>query len=114
MSHGETDETTVRDEDASDPPKGKAKKKKKDEPAKPLPGAGTRDGDKLREAVRAFEVGDYTRVRARVRELEQAEDADVRAFAIDLRTRISIDPVHVIIVAACALALVFITYHWVL
>lgn len=92
------------------------KKKKRVEDAKPapLPGAGTPDGDKLREAFRAFDAGDYRHVRACLRELERAEDPAVRDAAAELLARISIDPVQVGVVLACAVVLATIAYVWVL
>ncbi len=99
--------------------KKKAKKKKgaeaeAKEAKKPIPGAGTAEGDKLREALRAFEVGDHARVRARARELESASDPAVREAAAELAARISIDPVAVIVMLACAAVLATILYVWVL
>ncbi|HEY8431640.1 MAG TPA: hypothetical protein VIL20_24840 [Sandaracinaceae bacterium] len=105
---------------AAEPPKKKKKKGSKTkkgaaarEPV-PLPGAGTPDGDKLREAMRAFEVGDYARVRARTRELASASDPKVREAAADLAERIAIDPVQVVVILACAAVLATIVYVWVL
>lgn len=103
-------------EQPAPPDETRAKKKKKrgeKEEAKPLPGAGTPDGDKLRAAFRAFDVGDYARVRALLPELERAEDPAIRDTAADLRARISIDPVQIVVVVACALVLVAIAYTWV-
>ena len=100
--------------------KKKTAKKKKGaeaeakEAKKPIPGAGTAEGDKLREALRAFEVGDHARVRARARELESASDPAVREAAAELAARISIDPVAVIVMLACAAVLATILYVWVL
>ena len=98
--------------------KKKAKKKGAEaeakEAKKPIPGAGTAEGDKLREALRAFEVGDHARVRARARELESASDPAVREAAAELAARISIDPVAVIVMLACAAVLATILYVWVL
>lgn len=85
--------------------------KKKPEPP---PGAGTPEGDKLREALRAFDVGDYARVRARTKELASAEDPKVREAAADLASRIAVDPVQVVVMLACAAVLVAIAYVWVL
>ncbi len=79
-----------------------------------LPGAGTSAGEKLREAHRAFEVGDSARVRARTRELETAADPAVREAAADLAARIAIDPVQIVVVLACAAVLAAIVYVWVL
>lgn len=80
----------------------------------PLPGTGTREGSLLREAVRAFEVGDYARTRARVRELANASDPDVRVAAMNLRTRISVDPVQIVVVATGAAVLATIAYLWII
>jgi hypothetical protein len=119
----DADEASVaaRDEDAAAPtkkPKKKKSKKAAREAAKdaprPIPGAGTAEGDKLREALRAFEVGDHVRVRARARDLESASDPAVREAAAELRARISIDPAAVIVMLACAAVLATIIYVWIL
>src|SRR5262245_23906691 len=89
----------------------KDEKKKKAPP--PLPGAGTPDGETLRKAARAFEVGDYALVRRLCAELENAADPSVRDAARDFAARIAIDPVQVVIVLACAAVLVTIAYVWV-
>lgn len=100
-------------------PKAAKKKKKKGKGAEaapksePLPGAGTSAGDKLREAVRAFEAGDYARVRARTRELESAADPRVREAAAELAGRVAVDPVQLVVILACAAVLVAIAYVWV-
>jgi len=100
--------------------KKKAKKKGKKgaepeakEAPKPIPGAGTAEGDKLREALRALEVGDHARVRSRARELESASDPAVREAAAELLARISIDPVAIIVMLACAAVLATIIYVWI-
>jgi hypothetical protein len=113
--------------DASEPKKRKKKRKKavvepqvateaseKEEaaPAK-IPGAGTPDGTKLREALRAFEVGNYALVRERGRDLEKAEDVEVRKAALDLVDRTRVDPVQIVAILACVLVLVAILYVWV-
>lgn len=99
---------------AKRPRKNKKKKGKKAEDApKPIPGAGTPDGDKLREALRAFEVGDYARVRARARDLEGASDPAVREAAAELAARISVDPVQIVVIGACAAVLAAIAYVWI-
>lgn len=115
------DASAVADEAPPAAPEAKKKKKKKDRAAdaaaakklEPLPGAGTPDGDKLREAMRAFEVGDYARVRARTRELAGAGDPKVREAAAALASRIAIDPVQVVVILACAAVLVTIALVWV-
>jgi hypothetical protein len=87
--------------------------KKKDEPD-PLPGAGTPDGDKLRKAVRAFEVGDYALVRTLTDELGRCDEPAIRKSAAALRDRIGIDPIQIAVIAACALVLLTIVYVWVI
>jgi hypothetical protein len=95
--------------------KRERKRRTKEKPAPTrLPGAGTPDGDKLREAVRAFEVGDYARVRARVADLKKAEDPAIRAVAEDLGARIDVDPLQIVVILICALVLAMIVYKWVL
>jgi hypothetical protein len=107
-----------RDAPAAESPEAKAprgKKRKKEKPAPvPLPGAGTPDGEKLREAVRAFEVGDYARVRSRVADLKKSDDPAVRAVAEDLSTRIDTDPIQIAVILICAIVLAILVYKWVL
>lgn len=91
----------------------RAKARTTDEPPKPLPGGGTPDGEKLREAFRAFEVGDFARVRARTRELEKAADPAVREAAAELAARVAVDPIAVVLMLACAAVLVSVAYVWV-
>lgn len=113
----EAEQPDAQPAEASEPvASGKRSKKRKKEapPPKPLPGAGTPDGEKLREAVRAFEVGDYVRVRARVADLRKAEDPAIREVAQDLAARIAIDPVQVVVMLACAAVLAAIAYVWVI
>ncbi len=90
-----------------------ARDAKKGAASAPLPGAGTPDGNLLRRAFRAFDVGDYALVRAELPALEKAEDAAIRDAAADLKQRISIDPVQVVVILACALVLATIVYVWV-
>ena len=85
-----------------------------EEEAPAIPGEGTREGDLLREALQAFDAGDYTLVRARSRALADAKDEAVRAAASDLATRIAVDPIQIVVVAACAAVLFAIVWHWVL
>lgn len=80
----------------------------------PLPGAGTPDGAKLREAHVAFEAGDYVRVRARAKELEErAEDPAIKDEARALRERVEVDPVQIVVLLACAAVVVGIVMRWV-
>lgn len=84
------------------------------EPPKPLPGAGTPEGDKLRDANAAFEAGNYALVRTLVTELERAADPAVVDAARELRRRTSVDPVQLAFLGACFVALLIITYVYVL
>ncbi len=80
----------------------------------PIPGRDTPLGDKLREALHAFDAGDYARTRTLTAELADAEDAEVRDAALELRERISIDPVQVVVLSACTAVLAAIVYVWIL
>lgn len=99
------------------PRKKKAAKSKGEakaaEAPKPIPGAGTPEGRKLREALRAAEVGDHVRLRRLTRELEEAPDPAVREAAAELAERVAIDPVQVVVFLACAAVLATIAYVWV-
>jgi len=59
--------------------------------------------DDLREAEQAFERGDFASVRAITGKLTTSLDADLRKRALALRSRVSIDPVAVVIVVLCAI-----------
>lgn len=84
-------------------------------PDEGLPGEGTADGDALREAHVAFEAGDYRAVRQRCRALEEkAEDHEVREAAAALRRRVEVDPIQVVVLAACAAVVIAIVYRWIL
>jgi len=91
-----------------------AQKAQKAKPQPPIPGLGTAAGDKLRSALHAFDAGDYVQVRALTNELAEGDDAEVRDAAIELRERISIDPVQIVVLSACAAVLATILYVWVL
>lgn len=92
-----------------------AKKKKGPPPPEPIPGLGTPDGDTLREALKAFDAGDHAAVRRITRELiAKTEDAEIRKAAEALASRIAIDPIQVVVLAACAAVLFTIVYVWVL
>ena len=79
-----------------------------------IPGQGTPEGELLREALHAFDAGNYVLVRARTRALAEAKDEAVRAAAADLASRIAVDPIQVVVVLACAAVLFAIVWHWVL
>ncbi len=90
-------------------------KKKGPPPPKPIPGRGTPDGDRLREAHHAFDAGDHAAVRRITRALiEKTEDAEIRQAAEVLASRIAIDPIQVVVLAACAAVLFTIIWVWVL
>ena len=81
---------------------------------KPIPGRGTPDGDTLREALKAFDAGDYAAVREITGRLTKAEDAAVRDAAADLAARVAVDPIQIVVLAACAAVLGTIISLWVL
>jgi len=85
------------------------------EAEKKLPGEGTRDGEKLREAETAFERGDYVRVREIATPLvESAKDDEVARHARDLRRRTLVDPVQIGVIVACLALFAYIVYTYVL
>ncbi|WP_236516395.1 hypothetical protein [Sandaracinus amylolyticus] len=87
-----------------------------DEPTEPtrLPGEGTAEGEKLREANAAFEAGNYALVRALTTELERAIDPKIVDAARELARRTAMDPVQIVFLVLCAVALLVITYVYVL
>ena len=94
-----------------DAKKGSAEKNR---PKKELPGAGTPEGERLRQAERAFDAGNYALVRALARELEGAADPAVRDAASEIARRTSVDPVQIVVIVACAAILATIVYVWIL
>ncbi|MDQ3032669.1 MAG: hypothetical protein M3Y87_09650 [Myxococcota bacterium] len=98
------------------PAKKKRKRGEKREPAAPvvLPGEGTPEGELLRDANAAFEAGNYARVRALTATLAKASDPLIVDAAADLRRRVSVDPVQIWFLLACLLALITITYVYIL
>jgi hypothetical protein len=82
--------------------------------AETLPGAGTPEGEALREAVVAFEIGDYARVRALTAELVRASDPAVADAAAALAHRVAVDPLQIAFLVACAVALAAIAWFYVL
>lgn len=122
MDEGETEPEASDDAPESTSAPKKQKKRTKGDSQKAdqsaakavIPGAGTPDGERLREALRAFDVGDYRQVRTLTGELDRASEPAVRQAAAALRARISVEPVQVMVMLACALVLGAIVYTWVL
>jgi hypothetical protein len=73
------------------------------------------DDPALNELVRAFEVGNYARVRSEATALaERTENAAVRSAALELRRRIEPDPLAKYLLGIAVLLLIFLTvfaYH---
>jgi len=93
-----------------------AKKKAEEKPVEappPIPGRGTADGDTLREALHAFDAGDYVAVRELTGDLAKSDDDEVRAAAEELAQRIGVDPVQVVVLLACVAVLLTIYWVWV-
>jgi hypothetical protein len=68
----------------------------------------------LREAERAFEAGDYRRVRVLCDELIAKAPKDVAEAARALRRRTEVDPVQVGVLAGCLVLFLVIAYIYVL
>ncbi len=79
----------------------------------PLPGAGTPDGETLVQAHRAFDAGDYKRLRALCDGLLEAKDEDVARAARELRRRTEVDPVQIGVILACLVLFLVIAYVYV-
>lgn len=60
------------------------------------------EGDRVRAALRALEVGDHRRVRELTAGLREAKSELVRTSAAKLERRISVDPAQLIVIALCA------------
>jgi len=82
--------------------------------AAPLPGEGTPDGARLREASAAFESGDHALVRAHVRALSGASDPKVADAAAALGRKVAVDPIQLGFLGVCMVALGIIFYLYVL
>jgi len=67
----------------------------------------------LGDAQRAFDVGNYTRVRELTEELLGDSNDEVRQAAQSLRRRVSVDPFQVGLLLACLAFFVYITWHYV-
>ena len=80
----------------------------------PLPGAGTPEGEALRKAHRAFELGDFRKVRELCAPLSDAPDPSVASAAADLSRRVSVDPVQLAVLGLCLVVFSFIVYVYVL
>lgn len=75
--------------------------------------AKTSDGERLKAADEAFSRGDYAEVRRLSQELAKAEDAEVAAAASDLLRRVSIDPVQIGVVVACAFFFLWVSWKYI-
>lgn len=78
-----------------------------------LPGAGTPEGDELRDAWAAFEVGDYRKARELATRLEKSDDADVRKKANEILGRTGVDQVQIAFLVACTLAILTIAWIYI-
>jgi len=79
-----------------------------------IPGLGTPEGERLREALHAFDAGDYVQVRAITGALATSKDDAIRDAASALAERIAIDPIQIVVLGSCAAALFAIIYIWIL
>lgn len=82
-------------------------------PPPPPPGEGTEEGERLLEAHRAFEAGDYRRVRELTEGLYQAP-SDVADAARALHRRTEVDSMQVGVILACVVVFLFLVYMYVL
>jgi hypothetical protein len=83
-------------------------------PSRPPFAASYPNDPALDELVRAFEAGNYARVREEAPKLAAStDDAAVRASALDLRSRIFADPIAKALLVFTGLLLVALTLWWV-
>ena len=68
----------------------------------------------LRDAERAFEVGDHATVRAATRALAASKDPKVVDAAAALARKVAVDPVQIAFLAGCLAVLAAIFYQYVL
>lgn len=78
-----------------------------------LPGVGTPDGETLRDARAAFEVGDYARARELAARLARSEDREIATAAEDILRRTGVDQVQIAFLVACALAILTIAWIYI-
>lgn len=110
------------DEPQSPPASGRARKAKgtgkgaaaEPNAAAPPPGAGTPEGEQLALATRAFELGDYARVRQLCNGLREARQDDVARAARELDARTRVDPVQIAVLCACLAFFLWIAYVYVI
>ena len=77
-----------------------------------LPGPGTPEGERLREAHAAFDRGDFRRVREVTSELAAAGDRDVVAAAAALALAVKADPTAIGVLVACLIGFCIVAYHY--
>jgi len=66
----------------------------------------------LADAQRAFDVGDFRRVRTLLEPLLADSDEEVRAAAQVLRRRVSVDPFQVGLLLVCLAFFLYISWHY--
>ena len=67
----------------------------------------------LAEAERAFDVGDYLRVRQITDTLREAHTDDISRAARDLRRRVAIDPAQIVVLLGCLAVFLVLVYMYV-
>lgn len=96
----------------------KPKKLKKGKKAAPKEGEklevldASPEGQQLRQAQIAFEIGDYASTRAIASKLAGHERASIADGARDLLRRTDVDPAQMIFLAACLCALIGVAFYY--
>lgn|GEM_PF-1513738 len=99
--------------DVEDAPASAAKDTKRDSERRPTFARSFPRAPELDALVRAFEDGDYRRVRDEAPEVaRRAEDPAVRRAALRLRARTDADPLARGLLALTLVLLVFLTVYW--
>lgn len=83
-----------------------------EQPPKPMLQVDSEHVNKLRQASRAFEVGDFATVRRLCDELATASDPDVVGLAAKLRERTQVDRLQVVILVGCALLFAYVVWRF--
>jgi hypothetical protein len=86
----------------------------REDAAKPAPGAGTKDGEALARAARAFELGRFAEVRRLCAPLRSASSPEVAEAAGALLRRVSVDPAQIIVLLGSLGLFVWIVLRYVL
>lgn len=73
----------------------------------------TTDEQRLEEAQKAFDLGNYERMRILADALAKSETPEIREKASTLQQRIGIDPMQIAVIVGCSVFFLLIAYTYV-